>query len=155
MGCRQPTIEPGPGAQQNRHNHLGNRLPARLRMAARTGARPQGSSSARRRDRCRARPLRARPELHASPEIELHTWRRGRRARVGGASGELSGGTPPTGGVPPAEDRHKLRTRRRIMRDELALINVIGELSFDSPIALEELAKLECSYRWCFASCRV
>ncbi len=41
------------------------------------------------------------------------------------------------------------------MRDELALINVIGELSFDSPIALEELAKLECSYRWCFASCRV
>lgn len=41
------------------------------------------------------------------------------------------------------------------MRDELALINVIGELSFDAPIALEDIAKLECSYTWCFANCRV
>ena len=37
----------------------------------------------------------------------------------------------------------------------MEMINVIGELSFDVPIAPEELAKLQCSDGWCFGSRRV
>jgi len=37
----------------------------------------------------------------------------------------------------------------------MEVINVIGELSFDVPIAPEELAKLQCSDGCCFGSRRV
>jgi hypothetical protein len=37
----------------------------------------------------------------------------------------------------------------------MELVNVIGELSFDAPLASLELAKLQCSDKWCFGSCRV
>ena len=37
----------------------------------------------------------------------------------------------------------------------MEVINVIGELSFDAPIAPAELAKLQCSDGWCFGSGRV
>ena len=35
------------------------------------------------------------------------------------------------------------------------LINVIGELSFDAPIAPSDLARLQCPDEWCLRSCRV
>jgi hypothetical protein len=37
----------------------------------------------------------------------------------------------------------------------MEVINVIGELRFDAPIAPVELAKLQCSDGWCFGSRRV
>ena len=37
----------------------------------------------------------------------------------------------------------------------MELINVIGELSFEAPIAPKELAKLQCPDAWCLGSCRV
>jgi hypothetical protein len=37
----------------------------------------------------------------------------------------------------------------------MELINVIGELSFEAPIAPTELAKLQCPDAWCLGSCRV
>jgi len=37
----------------------------------------------------------------------------------------------------------------------MELINVIGELSFDAPIAPKDLAKLQCPDSWCPGSCRV
>jgi hypothetical protein len=37
----------------------------------------------------------------------------------------------------------------------MELINVIGELSFDAPIAPQDLAKLQCPDAWCLGSCRV
>jgi hypothetical protein len=40
------------------------------------------------------------------------------------------------------------------MTQELGLVNVIGELSFDTPVGSEELAKLECSDASCFVSYR-
>jgi len=37
----------------------------------------------------------------------------------------------------------------------MEVVNVIGELSFDAPIAPVALAKLQCSDGWCFGSRRV
>ena len=37
----------------------------------------------------------------------------------------------------------------------MEVIDVIGEISFDAPIAPVELAKLQCSDGWCFGNRRV
>jgi len=37
----------------------------------------------------------------------------------------------------------------------MELINVIGELSFDAPIAPRDLAELQSPDAWCLGSCRV
>ena len=63
-----------------RDDRLGDGPSAGLLVAASARARPQGSLAPRRRRRC-TRAVRARPELHATAQIELHPRRRGRRAR--------------------------------------------------------------------------
>ena len=58
------------------HGRLGHRLPARLRLAARAGARRGGRDQPPRRRHAVPGTLRARPALPAAPALELHRRRR-------------------------------------------------------------------------------
>ena len=85
---------------------VGHRLSSRLRLARRAGARSQGLPTARRRRGGLAGPLRPGASVPAPAQVELHSRRRGRRAR--------SRRAPRTRGYPRRAER--LRPSRRRCR---------------------------------------
>ena len=71
-------------------DRVGDRLPPRLQLAARTRPRRERTRAARRRRRRQSRDVRDRPARVAPPQVELHPRCRGRCARGGGSPHGLS-----------------------------------------------------------------